>query len=246
MGCAASLKPPASSPGAPPNNGNSGGASYGAPASGQLVYGAPVYGAPVYGTPVYSGNEGRGGSAALLCRLECDGCGAEFRVAAPPAALASTDLRASCFRCRRQLHLHVAGGTPCLKKTSLSEEKIIDDVLEASRITHLLEGLPREYYSGCHHADYTECDLCMEDYQEGDELVRLPCMHLFHGHCVLPWLQKACTCPVCNTDAKFAAENSIWPWGLTDSAADNSVAATSASPASASLASASGDGHGTA
>jgi hypothetical protein len=40
----------------------------------------------------------------------------------------------------------------------------------------------------------------LQDYEAGDELMRLPCMHAFHSKCVAPWLHKAGTCPVCQID----------------------------------------------
>lgn len=83
-------------------------------------------------------------------------------------------------------------------------ERMLAEVLEASKRTHLLGGLPRERYDPKHHGHLKECELCLEEYKAGDELMRLPCMHFFHCHCVSPWLQKAYTCPVCQTDASQA------------------------------------------
>mmetsp|Transcript_13751 Transcript_13751/g.31409 ORF Transcript_13751/g.31409 Transcript_13751/m.31409 type:complete len:114 (-) Transcript_13751:158-499(-) len=85
-------------------------------------------------------------------------------------------------------------------------ERALQEALEASRKQHLMGELPREKYERAHHADLVECELCLEDYEEGDELLRMPCMHLFHSKCVGPWLQKSYSCPVCNTDASQALQ----------------------------------------
>jgi hypothetical protein len=42
-----------------------------------------------------------------------------------------------------------------------------------------------------------ECCICFCDVNLGDRLTRLPCGHLYHRPCILEWLRKHCTCPVC-------------------------------------------------
>ena len=34
----------------------------------------------------------------------------------------------------------------------------------------------------------TSCRICLEDYENNDQLRRLGCMHLFHKDCIDPWL----------------------------------------------------------
>lgn len=46
-------------------------------------------------------------------------------------------------------------------------------------------------------ADCTNCQICMEDFEEGDELRTLPCFHLFHARCVDQWLKVNSICPTC-------------------------------------------------
>ncbi|CAE8597621.1 unnamed protein product [Polarella glacialis] len=45
-----------------------------------------------------------------------------------------------------------------------------------------------------------ECALCLENYAEGDCMVRLCCLHMFHKACLDPWLAKNSTCPSCKSD----------------------------------------------
>ncbi|OMP03609.1 Zinc finger, RING-type [Corchorus olitorius] len=42
-----------------------------------------------------------------------------------------------------------------------------------------------------------ECVICKEDMKEGRDACKLPCQHLFHWMCILPWLKKTNTCPCC-------------------------------------------------
>lgn len=81
----------------------------------------------------------------------------------------------------------------------------LQEILEQSRRQHLVRELPREKYCKQRHEDLLECELCLEEYEDGAELMRLPCLHAFHSSCVGPWLYKAKSCPVCQTDCVAAA-----------------------------------------
>eukprot|EP00931_Biecheleriopsis_adriatica_P049164 TRINITY_DN28428_c0_g1_i1.p1 TRINITY_DN28428_c0_g1~~TRINITY_DN28428_c0_g1_i1.p1 ORF type:complete len:422 (-),score=78.71 TRINITY_DN28428_c0_g1_i1:18-1283(-) len=85
------------------------------------------------------------------------------------------------------------------------DDRRLNDFLEQSRRQHLVRELPREVYSKHRHTELSECELCLEEYVEGAELMRLPCLHVFHSSCVAPWLQKAKSCPVCQIDVCQAA-----------------------------------------
>lgn len=41
------------------------------------------------------------------------------------------------------------------------------------------------------------CTICCSEYVEGEIITELPCHHLFHKPCVILWLQRSGTCPVC-------------------------------------------------
>jgi len=46
------------------------------------------------------------------------------------------------------------------------------------------------------------CSICLEDYQDGDFVSRLPCGHLFHHSCINNWYLSRGTCPLrCDLDA---------------------------------------------
>ena len=49
------------------------------------------------------------------------------------------------------------------------------------------------------HESKTECSICIDDINEGDVVLFLPCKHWFHEDCVVMWLKEHNTCPICRT-----------------------------------------------
>jgi hypothetical protein len=50
--------------------------------------------------------------------------------------------------------------------------------------------------------DQPECPICMTNFEKGESVRRLICLHLFHTDCIDKWLQTNSTCPICKTDIK--------------------------------------------
>ena len=42
-----------------------------------------------------------------------------------------------------------------------------------------------------------ECPVCMGTFREGERYCTMPCEHLFHEQCLLPWLKERNSCPKC-------------------------------------------------
>lgn len=41
------------------------------------------------------------------------------------------------------------------------------------------------------------CSVCLDEYEEGDQLLQLTCGHVFHRPCINLWLKGHCVCPCC-------------------------------------------------
>ncbi|ETN62744.1 hypothetical protein AND_005531 [Anopheles darlingi] len=42
-----------------------------------------------------------------------------------------------------------------------------------------------------------QCSVCFEDFQVGESVRKLPCLHVYHEPCIIPWLELHGTCPSC-------------------------------------------------
>ena len=61
-----------------------------------------------------------------------------------------------------------------------------------------VEALPTvEVSGGCNEDDAASCAVCLEDYASGERARELPCRHMFHSQCIVPWLEIHSSCPVC-------------------------------------------------
>merc|ERR1719468_999761 len=72
----------------------------------------------------------------------------------------------------------------------------------------LMSLLPHEKWSYSYIRDEdhgegdAECRVCLCDYEVGEDIVRLPCMHYAHTQCVEAWLLRSPRCPVCRTSVR--------------------------------------------
>ena len=56
--------------------------------------------------------------------------------------------------------------------------------------------IPSSYYDVS--LQETSCSICLTDFCKGEKVSVLPCAHVFHYQCIVPWLGKQSkVCPVC-------------------------------------------------
>jgi len=63
----------------------------------------------------------------------------------------------------------------------------------------VIEGLPRYPLTeeSLEKSVYKDCPVCKEDFNPSDEVMLVPCGHIFHPDCLQPWLKTNGSCPVC-------------------------------------------------
>nr|GME08987.1 probable E3 ubiquitin-protein ligase RHC1A [Ipomoea batatas] len=66
-----------------------------------------------------------------------------------------------------------------------------------------IEALPKVKISPEHiMACNSNCPVCKDEFEVGEEVMELPCRHFYHSDCILPWLQTNITCPVCRYEVQ--------------------------------------------
>uniref|UniRef100_A0A8C1XHY0 RING-type E3 ubiquitin transferase n=1 Tax=Cyprinus carpio TaxID=7962 RepID=A0A8C1XHY0_CYPCA len=80
--------------------------------------------------------------------------------------------------------------------------------MHSTSISRKLHGKQEE--EECAEEDTEEkCTICLSILEEGEDVRRLPCMHLFHQLCVDQWLLTNKKCPICRVDieAQLSSES---------------------------------------
>ncbi|XP_022727322.1 uncharacterized protein LOC111283159 [Durio zibethinus] len=76
-----------------------------------------------------------------------------------------------------------------------------------------IEALPMVKIAEDHLVNSTHCPVCKDEFVVGGEARELPCKHLYHSDCIVPWLSINNTCPVCryeiNGDSNAADDYEI-------------------------------------
>jgi len=85
--------------------------------------------------------------------------------------------------------------TPGIQRTAqqLTEEEQIKIAQRIGLIQHLPTGL---YYDDSAKKS-RECAICMIEFEVGDQMRFLPCLHAYHKDCIDDWLMRSFTCPSC-------------------------------------------------
>ncbi|MCL7036664.1 hypothetical protein MKW94_002020 [Papaver nudicaule] len=63
--------------------------------------------------------------------------------------------------------------------------------------TKFIENLPLHSLTRDDIGKINVCAVCMDEFIVEEKVTFLPCLHYFHGNCVLPWLNIHNTCPLC-------------------------------------------------
>ncbi|XP_020585814.1 probable E3 ubiquitin-protein ligase RHC2A [Phalaenopsis equestris] len=82
-----------------------------------------------------------------------------------------------------------------------------NDNTPASKVA--IESLPTVTITETHIVMDSYCAVCTEALELGDEAQEMPCKHIFHKDCILPWLSLRNSCPVCRHELPADGERSV-------------------------------------
>jgi hypothetical protein len=94
-------------------------------------------------------------------------------------------------------HMIGSGNRPQILAGLLNNMEPVAVPLEKS----LLNLIPIKEFNASHK--FTNCSICLMDYEDGEKFRHLPCSHMFHPECIDKWLEQKPVCPVCKVDLRL-------------------------------------------
>ncbi|KFH71922.1 hypothetical protein MVEG_02216 [Podila verticillata NRRL 6337] len=84
-------------------------------------------------------------------------------------------------------------------------DDIISQMMELQNRQHgpvgatedIINSIPKHALTDAELEDKLDCSVCKDDFTKEDNLLQLPCKHIFHEDCIKPWLKVSGTCPTC-------------------------------------------------
>ncbi|KAM7278536.1 hypothetical protein ACFE04_005670 [Oxalis oulophora] len=71
-----------------------------------------------------------------------------------------------------------------------------DDGMEVAN-EEMIENLLRIHFNG--NSTERICAICFDKFSLGEEVIYMPCSHIFHEECVVTWLRRDNSCPTCRS-----------------------------------------------
>ncbi|XP_062379941.1 E3 ubiquitin-protein ligase Arkadia isoform X2 [Sardina pilchardus] len=111
-------------------------------------------------------------------------------------------------RCTYPHKYKKVGKTDIEEQLSPKTRSSIGENMQATTASRKLHGKQDED-EGAEEDTEEKCTICLSILEEGEDVRRLPCMHLFHQLCVDQWLLTNKKCPICRVDieAQLSSES---------------------------------------
>ncbi|GMG99965.1 hypothetical protein Nepgr_001805 [Nepenthes gracilis] len=74
-----------------------------------------------------------------------------------------------------------------------------------------IDAMPTVKISPAHLRTDSHCPVCKDRFEVGSEARKMPCNHLYHSDCIVPWLVQHNSCPVCRLELPPpGSNNTAW------------------------------------
>jgi len=80
--------------------------------------------------------------------------------------------------------------------------------LSGNSIEDILDKCTRKIYDVS--LSTKECPISLEPFKDGEEIIELPCNHIFNENSIKGWLKEKHNCPVCRTELIPTKEHLEW------------------------------------
>ena len=61
----------------------------------------------------------------------------------------------------------------------------------------------RQYQTDCEsYLSMDRCPICIEQFKNKEQIVQLPCKHIYHPNCIKKWFSESPLCPICKVDIR--------------------------------------------
>ena len=90
------------------------------------------------------------------------------------------------------------------RRANLLRDILAQQELEAEAVFMLVPVTPYAIDPDVAVEDRDVCCICLDNFEDGDEVRSLPCKHVLHKDCIDPWLETHVTCPMCKDDIYVA------------------------------------------
>ena len=81
--------------------------------------------------------------------------------------------------------------------TNNERERILNRIKERKK-EKLLSISKKTKYKKNKYPNVEDCRICLDKFNEKDEILILPCLHIFHLKCIVHWIESKGTCPLDN------------------------------------------------
>lgn len=71
-----------------------------------------------------------------------------------------------------------------------------------------IDAMPTIKITRAHLHSDSHCPVCKERFELGSEARQMPCNHIYHSDCIVPWLVQHNSCPVCRVELPTPGQGS--------------------------------------